>query len=650
MKRTVIMSILFGAVGLVAWGQAWPPAAQGQTPPVGFGQPQNPGPSNAGQNGGALNGSSQPGIDADAAAHGVARLSLMNGTVSVAHGNLGEMAGAVVNAPLLTEDRVLTAGDGRAEVQFDGANQVRLAGSTEVRMGDLQFKRYQVQIAQGLVIFRVLRDNDALVEISTPTLSVHPLRQGTYRVSVNAEGLTEVTVRAGDAEVSSPTGTEPLRAGQTLLSRGNPADPEFRTAVMGALDEWDRWNADRDRVFENAQVSVAPNVSPDIYGTEDLNAYGRWTPDPNYGNVWVPNQTPDWAPYQDGRWTYEDYYGWTWIPYEPWGWAPYHYGRWFRGGYGWAWYPGPIGARYAWSPALVGFFGWGAPGFGVGIGFGFGFGNVGWVPLAPFEVYRPWYGRGFAGGFGGVRSTAIVGNTNIAGVYANARYSNAVTSMRTGDFGRGAVNASSSVRASAADLSHASAFNGGLPMTASRESRSFTANGGTALGGARGMPTTNSNTSFYSSPSMTAARATTGNRGAGGFNNASNNGANNGAANRGFSSAGTAPAGNAAANAGGWRRFDPATSAIPRTNGGATGTQNYAPRSQGFQGASGSLAVRIAPPMVNSRPQYSAAPNTGAPGGAPRSYAPSGGFGAPRPSAPAASGARAGGGGRSGHR
>lgn len=618
MHRTWAISIAIGALALAVRGQNIP--VQNQPPQA-----------QAGPNGGA-----QGGFDADAAAHGVARLSLMNGTVSVAHGNLGEMAGAVVNAPLLTEDRVLTAADGRAEVQLDGANQVRLAGSTEVRMGDLKYKHYQVQIAQGLVMFRVLRDNDAQVEISTPTVSVHPLRQGSYRISVNAEGMTEVTVRSGDAEISSPTGTEPLRAGQTLLSRGNPADPEFRTSVMGAADEWDRWNVDRDRLFESA-AAVAPSLSPDIYGTEDLNAYGRWNQDPVYGNVWVPNQTPDWAPYQDGRWSNEDYYGWTWIPYEPWGWAPYHYGRWYRGGFGWAWYPGPVGLRAAWSPALVGFFGWGAPGFGVGVGFGFGFGNIGWVPLAPFEVYRPWYGRGFAGGFGGVRSTAIISNTNIAGVYANARYSNAVTSMRTGDFGRGAVNSSNMMRASAADLSHAASFSGGLPMAASRESRSFTANGTTNAGGARGMPSTNANTRFYSSPSMAAARAT----GASGFAGGSNN----------------SPAGaNASANAGGWRRFDPATSTIPRSGAGgspsqgSSPSQSYAPRAQAYSGTqANSQAVRIAPPMVNNRAQYGGQVSA-APSAAPRSYAPSGGFGAPRPSAPASGGSRPSGGGRSGHR
>ncbi len=51
-----------------------------------------------------------------------------------------------------------------------------------------------------------------------------------------------------------------------------------------------------------------------------------------------------------------------------------------------------------WAPAYVGFFGFG-PGLGIGVGFGFG--GVGWVALAPFEVFHPWWGRGFYGGFAG---------------------------------------------------------------------------------------------------------------------------------------------------------------------------------------------------------------------------------------------------------
>ena len=96
-----------------------------------------------------------------------------------------------------------------------------------------------------------------------------------------------------------------------------------------APDSWDHWNDERDRYLESARSPKY--VSPDVAGAEDLDQYGQWTQDPNYGNVWAPNVGPGWAPYQDGRWVWEDYYGWTWVSYDPWGWAPYHYGRWFYG-------------------------------------------------------------------------------------------------------------------------------------------------------------------------------------------------------------------------------------------------------------------------------------------------------------------------------
>jgi hypothetical protein len=569
----------------------------------------------------------------------------MTGAVSVAHGNEGEMTNAVVNAPLITEDRVLTGTNGRAEVQFDAFNLIRLAPGTEVRMGELEYKHHQIQIAQGLVTFRVLRDNESEVEISTPTVSVHPLRQGTYRVAVDAQGLTEITVRTGEAEVASPTGSEPLHAGQMMISRGSINDPEFKTVAAPSPDEWDRWNTDRDRPFEAALSSdVSRNVSPDIYGTENLDQYGTWTNDPQYGNVWVPNQGPDWAPYQDGRWSDMDYYGWTWVSYEPWGWAPYHYGRWFRGGHGWAWYPGVYGRPNYWSPALVGFFGWGSPGFGVS--FGFGFGNVGWVPLAPFEAYRPWYGNGYGRGavaYGGFRGAGIVNNSNIAATFRNARFTNAVTSMRVGDFGRTGVSGATALRASAGDISHASMFSGrSMPIAATRESRNYTS-GGRTFGANSGMPRVNNNMRFFSAPSAGAARTGAG-TGASGFGGRTNSFA----------------AGSGSSQGGGWQRFSPSTS------GGAGGFQRFgadfqgrsgsagvAPRSQGYNaGSRGSQAVRIAPPIVNNRAfnQNNGAARSANGGGSFGGPRPSfgnrsGGFSAPR--APSGGGARGGGAGHS---
>ena len=59
-----------------------------------------------------------PEDDGSAPDRGVARVSSMNGNVSVRRGDSGEMVAAVVNAPLVAGDRIVTSDTGRAEVQL----------------------------------------------------------------------------------------------------------------------------------------------------------------------------------------------------------------------------------------------------------------------------------------------------------------------------------------------------------------------------------------------------------------------------------------------------------------------------------------------------------------------------------------------------
>ncbi len=396
---------------------------------------------------------------------GVARISLLNGEVSVRRGDSGDVMAAAVNAPLILEDRLLTNSSSRAEIQFDSSNVLRVGANSEVRMGDLQYKQFKAQLALGTFTYRVLRAGDGQAELDTPVVGIRPLRPGVYRITIREDGSTELTVREGEAEVLSHGGSERIQAGSTLLARGSADDPEFQIVAELGGDDWDRWNSDRDRDLEHSRSYQY--VSRDIEGAEELDQHGRWLNDPTYGNVWQPTVAPGWAPYQSGRWVWEDYYGWTWISADPWGWAPYHYGRWFNGSVGWCWYPGPVYGRHYWSPALVGFFGFGG---GGGFHAGFGFGNVGWVPLAPFESFRPWWGRGFNGGRNSFSNTTIVNNTNITNVYRNARYANGVTSVNASNFGRGGGQFSSM---SGANVRDAGVVRGGLPVTPDRSSLRF---------------------------------------------------------------------------------------------------------------------------------------------------------------------------------
>jgi hypothetical protein len=406
---------------------------------------------------------------------GAARLSIVQGDVNVKRGDSGDLVAAVINAPLLAQDHVQTSPGSRAEVQLDYANMIRIAPNTDVGFADLEYHRYQIQLGAGSIIYRVLRPSDAQAEVDTPSIAVRPTQEGDYRISVLDDGSTQISVRSGEIEVYSPRGTQRIEAGQAMLVRGDSSDPEFQMTGQIQRDQFDDWSANRDRQLLASQSYE--HVSPDIYGADDLDSYGNWVPS-QYGNVWEPRSAgADWAPYSTGHWVWEGYYGWTWVDDAPWGWAPYHYGRWFNNpGYGWCWWPGSIASSYFWSPAVVGFFGWG--GFGVGVGFG----QIGWVALAPFEVFHPWWGHGhrfygggfghggFGRGYGNYTNINIVRNTNITNIYRNAAVKNGVVACPSNKFGQPNHNLG---RATTGQIRNASLFRGQMPLTPTQASRQF---------------------------------------------------------------------------------------------------------------------------------------------------------------------------------
>ena len=549
-----------------------------------FAQPQQPPPQqNAPED-----------VDPDSLNHGAARISVMNGDVSLRRGDNGDFLAAVVNAPLVVGDRVLTGPNGRAEVQFDSGNMIRVAPNSEIRLSELAYRRYQVQLARGVVTFRVLRPSNAEVEVSTPQASIRPRREGVFRLVVREDGQSEVTVRAGEIEVFTPRGAETLYAGKTMQMRGTVSEPEFQVIAANPEDEWDGWNRERDHVLTSSR---SPRyVNPDVYGTEDLDAYGRWVPDPSYGNVWVPQVSAGWAPYQAGRWAWVDYYGWTWVSYDPWGWAPYHYGRWYRSPvFGWCWFPGGMGfgVRHYWSPALVGF-----------VGFGGGFGGVGWIPLAPFERFHPWYGRGYYGG--GFRGATIVNNVNIYNTYRNARVVNGVTTVDRAGFANGTAG-----RPFTGNLSQASMVHGQLPVAPTRASMQLS---NRPINQAV-ISRASNNTQFFSSrQSAQPSRSSFGQPNAGpqnaqgGWRQFGRPAPNGFVQSQVRTTSQTAPSG--AASRGSWGRFgDPAgrpaqapqNRVAPQSSGGEFQRFNTAsgPANNGYRSAPQS--VRISPPMVRER-------------------------------------------------
>ena len=397
---------------------------------------------------------------------GVARIDGLAGDVAIQRGDANDTLAAVANAPILGGDYMTTGPGARAEVAFDGRAAVRLGDNVQVRFARIDPQNRDVQLAAGTIDVRLFGDADGQSTIDTPSITIQPRSAGSYRVSVDQNGETAVTVRSGHADIVTPQGTQALEPGTTLLADGAASNPQLQTTAALAFDAFDGYNADRDRNYTVAQ-SQAPYVNTNIQGVADLSAAGNWVPDGTYGNVWIPaNVAPDWAPYRDGSWVWEDGYGWTWVAAEPWGWAPYHYGRWYFSSayHHWAWFP-PAPGRIApaWSPALVGFVG-----FNVGA-VSVGFGNIGWVPLAPYEPIHPWWGARRE--TSGVSINATFGNTAIG--YRNMRVNGAMTSVTRGNFEAGRFDHPYVASAVQLRTLQATPFQGALPVVPSAANLRF---------------------------------------------------------------------------------------------------------------------------------------------------------------------------------
>ena len=375
------------------------------------------------------------------------RLRFIDGPVSFWRTGAADWSTAQVNTPLAAGDALYAGDGGNLEIQIGPQAFIRAGAGTELDLTSLSANYMQYRMTGGhaaLDLQNMLPGQT--IEIDTPNAAISIDRPGYYRIDV-AENNTAFSVRRGGAATVVPaTGaTTAVADNQQIILDGTDQVRITENAAPPA-DAWDQWNDQRTAQFGAAPRS-AQYVPPQIAGAQDLDAYGDWSQQPQYGNVWVPRGVgPDWAPYSTGRWVYDPSYQWTWVDDAPWGWAPYHYGRWVSFNGGWGWCPGPVVAAPVYSPALVAFFG--APGVGVLVSVGLPF--VSWVALGFGEPIVPWWGgSGFIGhpywgGWGGphVVNNVVVNNTRIVNInnvnnYSNARVRNAVVGVDRNQFGRG---------------------------------------------------------------------------------------------------------------------------------------------------------------------------------------------------------------------
>src|SRR5882762_4714757 len=367
----------------------------------------------------------------------VARLGYLQGSVSFQPAGESEWVQAVPNRPMTTGDKLWADNNSRAELQL-GSAVIRLSANTGFSFLNLDDRTAQLQLTSGSLNTNVRHlDHDDVFEVDTPNQAFSIYQSGSYRIEASEYGsYTVVSVRQGEGESTGNGQNFTIHAGQRATFSGTD---QLRADVVqiGGPDSFDNWAYSRDHRYESSRS--AQYVSHDVVGYDDLDDYGDWRDNRDYGHVWFPSRvSADWAPYRDGHWDWISPWGWTWVDDSPWGYAPFHYGRWVDIDNRWGWVAGPVAVRPVYAPALVVF---------IGGGRGGGFGaNIGWFPLGPREVYVPSYhvSREYVNRVNvsnttvnnttitNVYNTTIINNktTNVTNVnYANRNVRNAVTAV-----------------------------------------------------------------------------------------------------------------------------------------------------------------------------------------------------------------------------
>jgi hypothetical protein len=320
----------------------------------------------------------------------VGRLSYIEGTVSLYSADQANWVPATVNYPVTSGESFWTEPSARAEIQI-GPTELRLDQSSELDIVRLDDVTIALQLDQGALNLHLWQMPQGGISVMTPRGRVVLTMLGSYDIDagqpngdVRADRV-QVTVLEGAARFEGERGAVEIRHSEAAIISGEPMSVTLAAATYSPFDDW-ALARERREVAAQQPGYVAPTVT----GYQDLNAYGSWSHDPTYGGVWYPADVPaGWAPYRYGHWAFVLPWGWTWIDDAPWGFAPFHYGRWIETGDRWGWVPGTLVERPVYAPALVAFIG--GDGWGINLQVGGAMAAVGWVALAPNEVYRPYY-------------------------------------------------------------------------------------------------------------------------------------------------------------------------------------------------------------------------------------------------------------------
>jgi hypothetical protein len=287
------------------------------------------------------------------------RLSYVDGMVRLSQGNQVLADQAVVNTTLFEGTQIAADDNGKAEIQFENGNIVRIAPNSAVTLKVLKQKAVgtetEIVLDNGLGYFELQGTNPA---------NVFRIRFGDCVVTASDTAVLRINMDKAPGEVAVFSGSAHLERAKELaldLRSGESVDfssaapTEYNLSESIEPDSWDSWNTDRDQALkteENSGTTATSGNENNNLAWGDLNANGIWYNVPGEGNVWSPYDASDsgWDPYGEGNWVWNPGFGYYWVSAYPWGYLPYQCGMWnYYDAFGWGWLPGRGGCSTWWG-------------------------------------------------------------------------------------------------------------------------------------------------------------------------------------------------------------------------------------------------------------------------------------------------------------
>ena len=308
---------------------------------------------------------------------------------------VNDWVAVVKDAPFGAGDALFSGTSGMGELIVPNGTWIRVGNSTQLQVIALDADLSEMDVATGVARFynkgydTVIRATSPFGYVLADSGAVFDFYVGENSVEVFAvRGKVSFVHTATDARYEVSAGSPSIIADQMQVSLDE-----------GGVDpEWNRWNNFRESYWatktsvRGRSVEYLPsNLWDEAYA---LKENGRWESVFYEGQprwFWRPTTVvAGWSPFTVGRWTY--WYGdQCWIPAEPFGYLTHHYGNWVYARNSWYWAPPVVSLRVGLPLLDIGYFWY--PGRVSWIYSGL---YVGWVPLAPREMYyghRHWGGR-----------------------------------------------------------------------------------------------------------------------------------------------------------------------------------------------------------------------------------------------------------------